>query len=153
MADEITKTVLSVYATVSERVKDLAIKNGQLIFIQDKNRIAFDFGGKRVFYNQIEELKTDEERLVLEAENGIYYFVIDTAILWTYQDKWIQITSPPEKILFVGIELPELGSANKLYINRNKRNISVWNDDTNEYVVVGEANDTISTSDIEVLFL
>ena len=49
MADTTTKQVLSVIATTSERVKELVIKNGQLIFIQDAGRIGLDFNNKRKF--------------------------------------------------------------------------------------------------------
>ena len=58
MADTInTKSVMSLVATSSSRIRDLIIKDGQLIFIQDLGRIAFDFKGQRVFYNQIVEIK------------------------------------------------------------------------------------------------
>jgi len=59
MADMNTATILSVCATTDERVGQLPIKNGQLVFVQDKHRIALDFAGKRRFYNQIEELTTE----------------------------------------------------------------------------------------------
>ena len=111
MADTTTKQVLSVIATTSERIKDLVIKNGQLIFIQDAGTIAFDFKNKRKFYNQIEELDTELARQELESPvNGVYYFVIETAVLWTYRNNdWVQITSRPQEIVFIGTEFPELG--------------------------------------------
>ena len=63
MADTTTtKTIMSLIATSSSRIRDLVIKDGQLIFIQDSGRIAFDYKGKRVFYNQIVELETEAER-------------------------------------------------------------------------------------------
>lgn len=153
MADSTIKSVLSVRPTRSERIKDLPIANGQLIFIQDKGRIAFDWGGKRKFYNQVEILATDEERKSYEnPENGMYYFIIDTAVLWEYQDEWIQRTSSPEEIIFNGTELPELGSANKLYVNRTNKNISVWDTDAQKYIVVGEHREEISEKFIDSLF-
>ena len=154
MAETITKSILSVCATTSSRLPDLNIKNGQLIFIQDKHRIAFDFGGTRKFYNQIEELSTDAERTALENPvNGFYYFVIDTAVLWTYQNKWIQISTTPNEILFIGAELPELGSANKIFINTEKKEISVWDDETDKYTVVANKTAAISESEIDALFV
>ena len=62
MADTTTKSVMSLIATTSSRIRELVIKDGQLIFIQDLGRIAFDFKGQRVFYNQIVELDTEAER-------------------------------------------------------------------------------------------
>ena len=154
MADTTIRTALSVCATTSSRLPDLAIKNGQLIFIQDKCRIAFDFGDNRKFYNQINELTTDSERIALENPIvGSYYFVIETAVLWTYQDRWVQLTTAPEEIVFIGVELPTLGSANKLYVDKTNKEISIWDNETNEYVMVSNATDTISKSDIDSLFV
>ena len=61
-----TKSVLNLVATTSLRVRELPIKNGQLIFIRDLGRIAFDFKDQRVFYNQIVELETEAERITLK---------------------------------------------------------------------------------------
>lgn len=153
MADTATKTILSVCATTSSRLPDLEIKDQSLIFIQDKHRIAFDFGGKRVFYNQIEKLDTELERTeILEPVNDSYYFIIETAVLWFYQDKWIQITTPPEEIVFIGTTMPELGSAKTLYVNKANKNVSVWDDETNQYIVVADKTISVSESDIDSLF-
>ena len=108
MADLKNYPILSVCATVGSRVSDLLIEDGQLIFIQDKHKIALDYNGKRVFYNQIEEIATEQERKNLLAPvTGFYYFVIDTAVLWTYQNKWIQITTQPENVVQIDTEFPE----------------------------------------------
>ena len=81
MADTNMKTVLSVCATVGSRLSDLVIKDGQLIFVQDKHKIALDFGGKRVFYNQIEELATESARTsMLAPVAGLFYFVINVIV-------------------------------------------------------------------------
>lgn len=153
MADT-TKNILSLIATSSSRVKDLVIKNGQLIFIQDVGRIAFDFNNKRVFYNQIVELDTDAERISLESPLNGYYFVIDTGILWHYNNEWVQITSAPEQIVFIGVELPTLGQANKIYANTTEgaENISVWDEKLGAYVVVADKTQEVTESDILGLF-
>lgn len=147
--------VLSVCATLGERVKELTIKDGQLIFVQDKHKIAFDFNGKRRFYNQIEELSTELDRTSLLAPiSGMYYFVIETAVLWTYQGKWIQITSKPEEIVFIGTEMPELGKAQTLYVTTadGAENIAVWDESLNGYKVVADKTQEVSDEDIEKLF-
>lgn len=150
MAENTTKQFMTVVATTSDRVKDLVIKNGQLIFCQDVGRIAFDYKGKRTFYNQIIELETEQERQNLSAENGKFYFVIETAVLWRYFNEWIQITEKPDEILFIGTELPELGVAKKLYINSSEgsESISIWDEDEKKYKVVAD-----KTYDIEVGFI
>jgi len=150
MADT-TRTTLSICVTSGSRLSDLVIKDGQLVFVRDKHRIAFDFGGKRTFYNQIEEVATEEERLNLTPENGVYYFVIGTAVLWTYQNEWIQLTTPPKEYLFIGVELPELGSENVLYVNKNG-GISIWDNENSKYVTVADKNEYVSESDIDSLF-
>lgn len=96
MAD--TNPIMSVIATTANRLPDLAIKNGQLIFIRDSQKIALDFDDKRVFYNQIVVINTDIERTSLLAPvTGLFYFVIETQILWTYQTEWVQVTTPPSE--------------------------------------------------------
>ena len=145
----------TVIATSSSRVKDLVIKNGQLIFIQDKGRIAFDFNDKRVFYNQIIDLETECERASLSTPVCGYYFVIDSAVLWRYDDGWTQITNAPEEVVFIGVELPELGQARTgvLYVNKSEKEISIYDEAANSYVVVSDYTNEVSDEDIESLFL
>ena len=143
---------LKVIATSSSRIKDLVIRDNQLIFIRDLGRIAFDSKGKRVFYNQIVELETEADRLSLVNPIGGYYFVIGSACLWFYKDGWTQITDRPQEVLFVGVELPELGQENKLYVDIDDREISVWNEETGEYVAVANYTQEASKEEIEDLF-
>lgn len=153
MADTTTKnSVMSLVATSSARIRELPIKNGQLIFIQDLGRIAFDYKSQRVFYNQIVELNTEAERQDLESPLSGYYFVIDSACLWFYKDEWIQITEKPEEIVFIGVELPELGQQGKIYIDTDDREISVWDEETDKYITVSNYTEEVSRADIEDLF-
>lgn len=149
-----TKSILSLIATSSSKIRDLVIKDGQLIFIQDLGRIAFDFKGKRVFYNQIVELQTEMERIAIDSPLSGYYFVIDTAVLWFYQDGWMQITEKPKEIVSIGVELPELGQAkdNVLYVNKAEREIAVFDSTFNEYVIVSDYTNEVSYEDIAELF-
>lgn len=147
------KNILSIIGTVGSKVSDIAIKNGQLIFVQDKRRIALDLNGKRTFYSDIITIETEEERQsILAPISGCFYFVIDTAVLWFYQDKWTQLTTPPNEILFIGIELPDLGSKNTLYVNTSNKNISVWDDAEKKYEIVANATEEISEDEISSLF-
>lgn len=148
------KNVLSLVATSSSRIRDLVIKDGQLIFIQDLGRIAFDFKGKRVFYNQIVELDTEAERQSLASPLSGYYFVIDTAVLWYYSESWIQITAKPQEIVFVGVELPELGQEKTLYVNTTvgAEKISIWDEQSQSYKVVADKTNTMTIEEIDALF-
>ena len=150
------EAAFTIVATTSDRVKDLVIKNGQMIFVRDVGRIAFDFKGTRTFYNQITELDTEQDRVNMSSPSYGYYFVIETAVLWFYGEEWVQITTPPEEVIFIGVELPELGQSKKLYVNKTKKEISVWDDESNEYVVVANKSDaevgSITSEDINMLF-
>lgn len=152
MADATANIGLKLIATTSSKIRDLVIKDGQLIFIQDLGRIAADFKGQRIFYNQIVELGTEMERLSLDSPLSGYYFVIDSACLWFYQDEWIQITEKPQEVIFIGVELPELGQQGKIYVDTDDREISVWDEETDKYVTVSNYTEEVSASDIEDLF-
>lgn len=52
----ITKREFKIVATTSDKVESLGVKDGQLVFVQDKGRVAFDFNGTRVFYDHSDEL-------------------------------------------------------------------------------------------------
>lgn len=152
MGDGMTKTDLSVIVTTKGRVRELPIKDGQLVFVRDGHRIAFDYGGKRVFYNQIVELATEQERLSVSPVEGEFYFVIDTAVLWRYETEWVQLTNTPEEIIFIGTKMPELGSAKKIYVNKKASNISIWDDELQDYSVVGEKTNAIPDEEIKEVF-
>lgn len=84
--------ILTVYTTVSERINDLPIVDGQLIFLSDLKLIYLDLNGQRLSYNVIQSLDTDEQREQLPHPIEGYYFVENTGIMWRYKDKWTQIT-------------------------------------------------------------
>ena len=155
MADTTTtKSVLKLVATTSSKIRNLTIADGQLIFLQDLGRIAFDFKGKRVFYNQIVELQTEAERATLEEPLDGYYFVIGSGCLWFYKDGWTQITGNPQEVIQIGVELPDLGQAKEgtLYINKADREIAVFDSTSNEYIIVSDYTNEVTNSDIEDLF-
>ena len=152
MADT-TKTILSFCATTADKVKDLVIKNGQLIFLHDEGKLALDYKGKRTWYNQIIELETEKERIDLsEPINGKYYFVIEKAIFWRYFNGWKQLNSSPEEKIYIGTEMPELGNSKTLYVDKENREISVWDDTEDKYLKVSNYTDSISTEAISALF-
>lgn len=153
MADA-TKSVLKLVATTSSKVRNLIIENGQLIFIQDYGRIAFDFNGKRTFYNQIVELETEAERQLIDPPLSGYYFVISTGCLWRYENGWTQITGTPKEVICIDVELPELGQAkeNVLYISKANQEIAVFDGASNKYIIVSDYTKEATNEDIEDLF-
>lgn len=154
MADtNAVKPIWKLCATTSDKLNDFLIKDGQLIFLQDNETIAFDWKGKRKFYNQIIELETDFDREnLLEPVNRKYYFVIRTGVLWRYFNGWTQITGKPEEVVCIGIKLPELGNENVLYVQKEEREILIWNEDKKEYKAVANYTGTMSADDVSTLF-
>ena len=69
-----------------------------------------------------------------------------------YDTSWIQITTSPKDIVFIGTTLPELGNSNAAYINKTDRNISIWDDEIEDYMIVSDTTDAISNEDIMKLF-
>lgn len=154
VADSSGASGLKVIATSSSRIRDLVIRDNQLIFIRDLGRIAFDSKGKRVFYNQIVELETEAERLALVNPIRGYYFVIGSACLYFYKNGWTQITERPQEILFIGAELPELGQEGKLYINKADGNesISIWDEDSDNFKIVADKTQSMTAEEVIALF-
>lgn len=156
MADvekQITKLIV---ADQASKLSDLAIGHQQIIFIEDKRKIALDFDGKRTFYNHVEVLKTENERKELTTpESGLFYFVIGTATIWFYDGKWIRVTAPPEEIVFIGTSLPELGLENTLYVNKKngEEGVFVWDVETQSYIFIAGKAKAISPSKIDGLFI
>lgn len=152
MADTLNP-ILSVISTTASRLPDLAIKDGQLIFVKDSQKVALDIGSKRTFYNQITILQTESERQSLLAPiEGLFYFVIENAVLWYYETQWFQITTPPKDVVFIGTVLPELGSNKTVYIDKTEKTVSIWDDDASDYVVVADKTQPISDMEILNLF-
>lgn len=153
MADTATtKPVLKLVATTSSKIRDLTIQSGQLVFLYDIGRIAFDYKGTRVFYNQIVELESEAVRQSLENPLDGYYFVVGTGVLWTYKSGWTQLTGSPENIEFNDVDLPALGQENKLYVSKTEQEISVWDEETNQYIKVANYTMDATLEDIEKMF-
>lgn len=135
------KEILSVVITNNSRLKELPTKNYQLIFARDTKTIALDFNGKRTTYSQIVTLQSENERLaVLAPVKDVFYFVYETSCLWTYDSKWIQITTPPREVLFKSSttqEFPSVGNELCLYIAENENKLYRWDDTTIKYYCVG----------------
>ena len=150
-----TFTGLSVIGTTGERVRELPISDGQLVFIHNRNRIAFDFKGKRTFYNQVEILSTESERTSIVSPMDGYYFCIDSAIFYEYANgEWSIKVKPADGAVIICDEYPELGQlTGKLYVNKTEREISIWDEERNEYFAVSNHTQDATDEDINNLFL
>lgn len=74
MEVETNKTFLSLCTTTSDRINNLDIKNGQIIFIRDSERIAFDYKDERLYYSQFINKHGEITAPVMlsDLDNGIY---------------------------------------------------------------------------------
>lgn len=125
-------------ATTSDKMKDIEVVSGQLIFSRDDRVIYLDTD-VRTSFQQIIALMDEAQRVNMVAPiNNAYYFVEESCILYYYTNKtWKAITTPPdEKTVFLGEEkLPTTGKASTLYIT--KTGIYQWDEETNDYICMG----------------
>ena len=113
--------VIKYYTLPQEKVSQLPVADGQLIFVRDAREIFLDVNGERTSYSQIMVLIDEEHRKGLKPVTG-FYFVSSTSVLWRYENnQWIPLTTPPrEKVVFTD-ELPQIGVEETLYIQGTKR--------------------------------
>lgn len=112
------KHLLSIIGTELNKLQDIAIKNGQLIFLKDKGRIVFDLNDRRTFYD----------------------------------NEWVQLTGKEQCQIVKKYVLPSEGTDDSLYINMSEKNIFVWDEENRQYVLVGEAINSVSNEDINKMF-
>lgn len=144
---------VKVVATDREHVGSIVPTDGQIVLVQDAAMVCFDYDGKRTFYHDIITLDTEAERVALENPiDGKVYFIIDTAILWSYNNEWKQLTNKPEDIVCIGVDLPELGKGGTLYVDTTERGISVWDEDAHSYKCVANWCDVAPDGELDDLF-
>lgn len=156
MADFVqTNTPISVIATTFEKIGTIAPVPGQFTIATDRGLVCFDdLDGKRSFMHGIETIDWDAERkeMVSPVENKIY-FVLDTAIFWSYQNgTWVQLTHKPEEVVYIGVALPEVGKEGVLYADKAAKSIAVWDESERTYSPVANYCELASESDILEMF-
>lgn len=132
-----TAPILKVYTTISNKLNDLHVQDGQLIFVSDTKTIYLDNNGVRLSYDIIQVLKTDKDRINIDSPKEGFYFVEENAILWRYNYKWIQLTQGdvPHIILTEKyIDLPTIGEKDTLYSTENS--LYVWDKVNKKYISI-----------------
>lgn len=76
----VTKREFKIVATTSDKIESLGIKDGQLIFVQDEGKLAFDFNGDRVFYDNSGELDKIVSRVATIEEEKVDATTVQTMI-------------------------------------------------------------------------
>ena len=90
-------STLKVVSTTAERLGQLPVDYGQLIFVKDTRQLYFDHKEGRTLYTQIIILETEQQRLSLKFPVTSFYFVKETGVIWRYEGEWIVITNPPSE--------------------------------------------------------
>lgn len=129
--------ILKVYTTISDKLNDLSVINGQLIFVSDTKTIYLDNNGVRLSYDIIQVLKTDKDRIDIKKPKEGFYFVEDSAVLWRYKNQWVQLTrgNVPHIILIDKyIDLPSIGENDTIYSTENA--VYVWDNKDKKYVSI-----------------
>lgn len=67
--------------TTSNRLNELPIENGQIIFAVDVRTIYMDFRDKRTSFSTIFVFETEEDRLAMENPAEGFYFVEETTVV------------------------------------------------------------------------
>jgi len=132
--------VAKLYCTTSSRLPDLAVSNGNMIFVSDMQTLYLDFNGSRIPYNGVKTFLTEGERIGLLSPAEGWYYVEETSVVWRYKDKiWTQITPSDIEPIYFGGEstFPREGVPNKLYVAEDC--IYKWDSTTQKYVVVANS--------------
>lgn len=128
--------------TTSVRLNELPIKNGQIIYAPDDNRICLDMQDRRFTYHTLRSFETDAERLRFIGVNKSFYFVEETNIMWQYiNNGWKQITPANlEPVYYAEIpsRFPAQGKENTLFYT--DEGIYNWKESTQDYNLIANAN-------------
>lgn len=84
----VTKREFKIVATTGDKVDSLSVKDGQLIFVQDEGKVAFDFNGTRVFYDNSGELKDICSKIATLEEEKVDATTVQTMIEKHSESAW-----------------------------------------------------------------
>lgn len=129
---------LNLYVTKSKYEKQLPVKDGNLVFVDDSNTICLDFNGARYRYNAIQIFDTDEQRAAHTSVLDGFYYVKETNIVWSFSNgSWKQISPDnlkPNIFAHSIDDFPKKGKADILYIADDA--IYRWDNLTDSYLMV-----------------
>lgn len=68
--------------------------DGKVYFVEDTEKLFFDYSGERVEIREIIILDLESARTDLLAPKNKFYFILETGLLWLYRNgTWIKVTS------------------------------------------------------------
>ena len=129
------KPVIKYYAVSRDKLDQVPVANGQLIFVHDAREIYLDVNGERTSYSQIIILQDENHRLGITPMSA-FYFVKATNVLWRYDNQWIQLTTTPQEIVVFSDTLPARGVEKTLYI----QGIKMYKFEDGKYVELGSGS-------------
>lgn len=124
-------------ATTRDKVQNIDIVSGQLIFSRDERVIYLDTD-VRTSFKQIITLLNEEHRQSLQNPIPGFYFIKDTKALWSYDEgEWDQVSGEAKENMFFGNrdEFPVVGEEKVLYVDEKK--IYQWNTNLQDYIEMG----------------
>lgn len=129
---------MNFYSTTGAKLNNIAVIDGNIIFVRDKRKIYVDAKGERTEYSSIITLIDDATRVGMANPLEGFYFVKETEVLWRYDRRWKALTAKPESntIYLDGDEesLPTIGQDKTLYIT----DYSLYRWNGTEYVNLGD---------------
>lgn len=79
--------------TTQSVLDSTAIIDGKTYFVQDSERLFFDYDDTRTEIRDIITLDTEAERAEMLAPKNKFYFILETSVLWLYKDGvWYEIS-------------------------------------------------------------
>ena len=133
-------TKAKLFYTKEKYLSSLPVKDGQIIFVPDSNKVCLDMISTRYSYETIKVFQTEKERNNYTPIEG-FYFVEETKVIWRWSgEKWNQISPVNLNPVVYGAseeEFPSIGTSNTLYYT--DEGIYNWKE-TQEYNLIANAN-------------
>ena len=121
------------HITPSSKLAEIEYEFGNLIFVEDLQRIYYDGVLGRVCYDSLVRFDYEWERQEAEHLFEGFYFVEETKTLWRYyEEEWTVIAKPNGTIRFIDrADLPVEGESETLYVCGT--DIFIWDAENNRY--------------------
>lgn len=125
------------YVTNTQKLPELPVSPGNIIYTVDVPRMYMDYGGQRLCYSVIELDDEDARKALSSPQNG-YYYVVDTNVFWRHNNgAWKQMSPSNVKPIFFASsesDFPTDGREDALYTTHDA--LYRWSDERDEYEVV-----------------
>lgn len=125
------------YVTNTQKLPELPVAAGNIIYTVDIPRMYLDYDGTRLSYSVI-ELDDDEARTSKQSPQNGYYYVNDTNVFWRYYNgTWKQLTPSNVKPIYFADnvkDFPDEGKEDTVYTTYDA--VYRWDKRSDEYTVV-----------------